>query len=207
MAGRESCKYTKWSETIMQKLILIGGGGHCKAVIDVIEQEAKYTIAGIIDQKELIGQEVLGYKVIGCDNDLKNLFKEYTYAFVAIGQLRSNVLRVKLFNQLKDIGYTLPCIISPLAYVSKHAIVEEGTVIMHHALVNAEAKIGKNCIINSKSLIEHDAIVEDHCHISTATVINGGVVVKSNSFIGSNTTTKEYIEIEGFVRAGGIKDA
>jgi sugar O-acyltransferase (sialic acid O-acetyltransferase NeuD family) len=188
----------------MKKILLVGGGGHCKAVIDVIEQENRFIIAGIIDKKELVGQNILGYKVIGTDDDLEELFKKYNHALVTVGQIKSNTLRVKLFNQLKEMGYTLPTIVSPLAYVSKHASIEEGTVIMHHALVNVDAEIGKNCIINSKSLIEHDAIVENHCHISTATVINGGVHIKSNSFIGSNSTSKESIEINGFIKAGSL---
>jgi len=188
----------------MKKILLVGGGGHCKSVIDVIEQEGKYLIAGIVDKKELIGQEVLGYKFIGCDDDLEELFNEYQYAFVTVGQIKSNIIRVKIFNNLKEIGYTLPTVISPLAYVSKYALIEEGTVIMHHALVNADAKVGKNCIINSKALVEHDVTVEAHCHISTATILNGGVVVKQDSFVGSNTTTKEYIHINGFIKAGGV---
>jgi len=188
----------------MEKILLIGGGGHCKSVIDVIEQEKKYEIAGIIDKKELIGQNVLGYNVIASDDDLEMLHKQYKYAFVTVGQIKSNAVRVKLFNHLKQIGYILPTIISPIAYVSKYAIIEEGTIIMHQAFVNASAKIGKNCIINTKALIEHDATIEDHCHISTGAIINGGVVVKGGSFYGSNATSKEYIEISGFIKAGSL---
>ena len=189
---------------MMDKILLVGGGGHCKSVIDVLEQEGKYKIAGIIDKKELIGQEVLGYKVIGSDDDLEELFLKYKYALVTIGQIKSNTLRVKLFTILKKIGYELPVVVSPLAYVSKYAKVEEGTVVHHHALVNANATVGVNSIVNTKALIEHDATIEEHCHISTATVINGGVVVKTNSFVGSNTTTKEYIVLDGFNRAGEL---
>ena len=186
------------------EIILIGGGGHCRSVIDVIELENKYKIAGIVDKKELIGQDVLGYKVIGCDDDLAELFKRYKLAIVTVGQIQSNTLRVKLFTLLKDIGYNLPTIISPLAYISKHATIKEGSVIMHHALVNANAKVGRNCIINTKALIEHDAVVEDNSHISTGAIINGGVVVKESSFVGSNATSKEYIEIDGFIKAGSV---
>ena len=185
-------------------IILIGGGGHCRSVIDVIEQENVYTIVGIIDTKELVGTEILGYKVIGCDDDLSRLYQIYKYAVVTVGQIRSNTLRVKLFDMLKKIGYDLPVITSPLAYVSKHAFVDEGTVLMHQALINANVKIGKNCIINSKALIEHDAVIEDNCHISTAAIINGGTVIKTNSFIGSNATTKEYVEVTGFTKAGSV---
>ncbi|HHD81990.1 MAG TPA: acetyltransferase [Campylobacterales bacterium] len=186
------------------EILLIGGGGHCKSVIDVIEQEGKFIITGIIDKKELIGTEVLGYKVIACDNDLEDLFEKYDYAVVTVGQIRSATLRVKLFNKLKEIGYKLPVIISPLAYVSRHSSINEGTVIMHNALINAGVKIGRNCIINTKALVEHDSTVEDNCHISTAAVINGGVTVKENTFFGSNATSKEYIEINQFVKAGSL---
>ena len=189
---------------MMDEILLVGGGGHCKSVIDVIEQEDNYTIAGIVDKKELIGQEVLGYKVIGCDDDLEELFLKYKYALVTVGQIKSNSLRVKLFSILKNIGYELPVVVSPLAYVSKHAKVEEGTVVLHNALVNANATVGANCIVNSKALIEHDVTIEEHCHISTATVINGGVTVKANSFVGSNATTREYILLDGFNRAGEL---
>lgn len=187
-----------------EKILLVGGGGHCKSVIDVIEAENKYTIAGIIDKEELLGQKVLGYAVIGCDDDLEKLFEIYKFAVISVGQIRSNALKVKLFNILKNIGYTLPVIVSPFAYVSKHSQIDEGTVIMHQALVNANAKIGKNCIVNTKALIEHDSVVEDNCHISTASVINGGGVVKEGTFFGSNATTRESVEVSGFIKAGSL---
>lgn len=188
-----------------KEILLIGGGGHCKSVIDVIELEDKYQIAGIIDKKNLIGQNVMGYPIIGSDEDLEILSKKYQYALITIGHIQSNLLRVDLFNQLNVLGYQLPIIKSPLAYLSKHATIGKGTIIMHHALVNANASIGENCIINSKSLIEHDAIIEDNCHISTGAIINGGVLVQKNTFVGSNATTKEYIKINTFVKAGALQ--
>ena len=191
----------------MKEIILIGGGGHCKSVIDVIELEGKFKIAGIIEKdKSLIGNKVLDYKVIGCDNELEKLREKYEYAFITIGQIKNPMPRIKIFEKLKKLDFKLPVIISPLAYVSKYAKIEEGTIIMHQALVNANAKIGKNCIINSKALIEHDAIIEDFCHISTGAIVNGGVIVKEKTFLGSNSVTKEYIEIKenSFIKAGGI---
>lgn len=187
-----------------QNIILIGGGGHCHSVIDVIEQEDQYKIIGIVDKKEFIGTKVLGYEIIACDDDLEELFKTCQNAIVTVGQIKTNTISVQLFNKLKNIGFNLPIIISPLAYVSKYATVDEGTVVMHQALINANAKIGKNCIINTKALIEHDVKVKNHCHISTASVLNGGVVVEENTFFGSNATSKQSIEISGFIKAGSV---
>ena len=191
----------------MKEILLVGGGGHCKSVIDVIELESEFKIAGIIEKdRNLIGQKVLDYEVIGCDEDLKNLREKYEYALITVGQIKTPIPRIKIYEKLKELDFKLPVIISPLAYVSKYSKIEEGTIIMHHALVNTNAKIGKNCIINSKALIEHDTVIEDFCHISTAAVINGGVSVKRGSFIGSNAVTKEYIEIKenSFIKAGSL---
>ena len=189
---------------IKKEILLIGGGGHCNSVIDVIELENKYTIAGIIDDdKKLLNKTILGYKVIGCGDDLEKLFSTYKYALITIGQIKSNKPRIKFFNLLKKIGYILPVIISPLAYVSKNSKIDEASIIMHHALVNTNAKIGKNCIINSKALIEHDATIENNCHISTGSIINGGVLVRENTFFGSNAMSKEYIEIKADSIIGG----
>lgn len=187
-----------------EKIILIGGGGHCHSVVDVIEQEDKYEIIGIVDIKENIGKKVLDYEIIACDDDLETIFQSCKNAVITVGQIKSNQIRVRLFEKLKEIGFHLPIIISPLAYVSKYSTIDEGTVVMHHALVNSNAKVGKNCIINTKALIEHDVVVGDNCHISTAAILNGGVVVKENSFIGSNSVSKEYITIDGFIKAGSV---
>lgn len=188
----------------MEEILLIGGGGHCKSVIDVIESQGKFKIAGIIEKYAGESKEVLGYPLIGTDNDLAELRKKYSYAIITVGHIKSNTIRLKLYKKLKELEFTLPTIISPLAYISKHAKVEEGSVVMHYALVNANAKVGVNCIINSKALIEHDATVENHVHISTNATINGGAIVKEHSFVGSGVVTKEYIELEGFIKAGSL---
>ena len=176
-------------------MILIGGGGHCKSCIDVIEQSGAFQIAGIVDVPEKLHQKILGYEIIATDSELPDLVKEYGCFFITIGQIKSPDRRVKLFESLKSLGVKFPVIVSPLAYISKHAEVGEGTIVMHHALINAGAKIGSNCIINTKALIEHDAIIGNHCHIATGAIINGGVKVGGGTFFGSNAVSKEYIEI------------
>lgn len=186
------------------KILLIGGGGHCHSVIDVIEQQGAYEIYGVVDVPEKVGSQVLGYQVVGSDDDLPELLQHCPNAIITLGQLKSNALRVKLFAAAKQIGFALPAIISPLAYVSPHAKIGAGTVVMHQALVNANATIGENCIINTKALIEHDATIGDHCHIATAAVINGGVVVGENTFVGSNSVVVQEAQVTNFVKAGSL---
>jgi sugar O-acyltransferase (sialic acid O-acetyltransferase NeuD family) len=187
-------------------IILLGGGGHCKSCIDVIEQQDLFRIIGILDMAELKGTSILGYEVIGTDDDLPRFIKTIKNYIITVGQIKSPAKRIELYNLLKSYEMQLPVIVSPHAYFAKSAQIGEGSIIMHHALVNADALIGRNCIVNSKALIEHDAIVEDHCHISTAAIINGGVKVGSESFIGSNAVTKQYISIprNSFIKANSL---
>lgn len=183
------------------KIILVGGGGHCVSVIDVIEQEGRFTIAGIVDKKN-VGSKVLGYPIIASDEELDRIAKEYTNFLITIGHVLTNEPRVRLFDRLRQLGGHFPTVISPRAYVSKHASVAEGTVVMHNALVNANAKIGKNTIVNTGAIIEHDASVGDHSHISTAAVVNGGCTIGNDTFIGSNAMIKHYVAIGDRVVVG-----
>lgn len=190
----------------MQEIILIGGGGHCKSCIDVIEAQGKYKIAGVVDVKEKLGTKILGYSIIGTDSDFPALASSYKNFIITIGQISISDKRSNLFEELKEYNVTFPTIVSPFAYVSKHVKIGQGTIIMHHAVVNCDASIGQNCIINTKVLIEHDAIVEDSCHIATGAVINGGVKVGKGSFVGSGAVTKQYAIISPgtFIKALSI---
>ncbi|HBX50603.1 MAG: acetyltransferase [Bacteroidetes bacterium GWF2_33_38] len=188
------------------KIIIFGGGGHCKSCIDVIETENRFIIAGIVDIKEKIGEEILGYKIIGCDFDIPELIKKYKNALITIGQISSPENRIRIFNILENNQANLPTIISPFAYVSKHTKIGKGTIVLHHALIYANAQIGINCIINSKALIEQDVEIGDHCHISTSSVVNGGVKIGDKVFFGSNAVSRQGVEISdySFIKANSI---
>ena len=180
---------------LMDKIILVGAGGHARSCIDVLEEENQFEIAGLIEKGESISNESLGYPVIGTDDDLKILRQEYKNALITVGQIKSPKIRIKLYQLLKELDFILPVIISSQAYVSKHAQIGEGSVIMHGVIINANAKIGNNCIINNSALIEHDAVIGDHCHIATGAIINGEVSVGDKSFVGSGVVTKQAISI------------
>ena len=174
-------------------LILIGAGGHAQACIDVIEQLGQYQIAGLVGLVEELQTQPLGYSVIATDSALPDLAKIYHAALITAGQIRTSGIRSRLYMLASDLGFRLPVIIAPTAYVSRHATIGAGTIVMHGAIVNAGAVVGNNCIINSRALIEHSATVADHGHISTGAILNGKVRVGAGSFIGSGSIIKEGI--------------
>jgi sugar O-acyltransferase (sialic acid O-acetyltransferase NeuD family) len=190
----------------MERIILLGGGGHCKSCIDVIEKAAVFSIAGILDIPSRIGQVILNKSIIGTDDDIDVLRSNAEWFFITLGQINSPFERIRLFDLLNKQQVKIPTIISPLAYVSPYANIGKGTIIMHGAVVNAGAVIGENCIINTKSLIEHDVIIGNHCHISTGAIINGNAVLGNGIFAGSGSVCIQGVEVKefSFIKANSI---
>lgn len=207
MAGRKGGEYCKQLQTLnfmRKQLILIGGGGHCKSCIDVIEQEGKFDIHGILDSPEKVGDQLLGYNYIGTDDDIESFIEKGYYFLVTIGQLKSAEKRRNIFDRLKAGNAGIATIISPLVHVSKHAVIGEGTIVMNGAMVNADARIGHNCILNTGANIEHDTVIGNHCHISTHAVVNGNCKLGDEIFIGSNAVLSNGVEIvSGIILGAG----
>lgn len=187
-----------------KNLILIGGGGHCKSVIDVAES-AGYKILGILDMPEEVGKSVLGYTVIGTDDDIPQ-YADKAEFIINVGFIKNPSIRVRIFEKVKQAVGKLATIVASTAHVSRYATLGEGTVVMHQAVVNAGAKIGENCIINTFCNIEHDAVIGDQCHISTGAMVNGDCIVGERVFIGSQSVLANGIIVgeDIIVGAGSV---
>lgn len=187
-----------------KKLVLIGGGGHCKSVIEVAES-AGYSILGILDRPEEVGKNVLGHEIIGVDDDIP-LYVDKALFVVTVGFIKNPALRIKLYDKVLQAGGKLATLIASTAHVSKYARIGAGTVVMHQAFVNAGAVIGDNVIINTFANIEHDAHIGNQCHISTGTMVNGDCQIGDNCFIGSQSVLANAISIcsDVIVGAGSL---
>jgi sugar O-acyltransferase (sialic acid O-acetyltransferase NeuD family) len=189
-----------------KELILVGGGGHCRSCIDVIEAEGRFHIAGIVDLPAKLDTEILGHVVIANDENIEELIGCYSWYMITLGQIKSVTRRIELYELIKAMGGSFPTIISPRAHVSPHAEIGDGTIVMHDVVVNAGAKVGSNCILNTRCLIEHDATIGDHCHISTGAIVNGECTVGDRCFIGSHSTIAHTLVIgnDAIVGAGSV---
>ena len=187
-----------------KNLLLIGGGGHCKSVIDVAES-AGYNILGILDMPEEVGKPVLDYTVIGTDDDIPQ-YADKAEFIITVGFIKNPSIRLRIYDKVKQAGGKLATIVASTAHVSRYATLGEGTVVMQQAVVNAGAKIGENCIINTFCNIEHDAVIGAQCHISTGTMVNGDCMVGERVFIGSQSVLANGITVgeDIIVGAGSV---
>lgn len=178
------------------KIVLVGAGGHSKSCIDLILQHGVYEIWGMIGLNSEVGKKYMNYEVLGDDSDLEGVVGEVSNALIAYGQVKFPESREQIFVRLKEIGFTLPTIISPRSYISPFAKINEGSTIFHDVLINSQATIGINCVVNTKSIVEHDAFIDDHTQISTGVIINGNTRVGRCSFIGSGSILRNNISLK-----------
>lgn len=179
----------------LQRVVLLGAGGHAKSCIDVIEQTGVFEIVGLLAKTEEIGLTVSGYEVIGSDSDLRLIKKEVNYAINCIGGIRTQKLRQKITENAKLVGFEFPSVVSPHAVVSKNSYIGEGTIVFNGAIINSGAYIAEGCIINTSALLEHDVRIERFSHISTRATVNGNVSIGASTFLGSGSVIKEGVNI------------
>lgn len=152
-------------------------------------------ILGFLDRAERVGELVMGYPILGTDQEIEHFLGSDNGFLVALGHLGSAEARAGLFTKAQAKGAVFPAFVTRDAFVDRTAQVGAGTIVMHRAFLNAGVVVGLNGIINTGAIIEHDAILGDHVHVSTGAVINGGVSLGSSSFVGSGVIIKQNIVV------------
>lgn len=186
-----------------KKILLIGAGGHCLAVLDSLLSSYQYQDIGIIDKKNICTEpdtdskkSIMGVPIVGNDEDLEYLFvKGYKEAFITVGSIGDVSLRKKLYYKVKEIGFKIPNIIDKTSVVSNHTSLGEGIYVGKQAVINTDAKIGNLAIINTSAVIEHECEVQNFSHISSGAVLCGNVLIGEGSHIGAGSVIKQGLRI------------
>ena len=183
----------------------MGGGKHCKVVIDVLEQMGGYRVQGISDLPGKRGDPVVDdYTIDMEDGGLRAALDYARFAFVSHGEKLD--LRRKLYELASNAGYEFPVLVSPFAYVSPYCRVGQGTLVVHGAKVNPSARVGSNAILNTGSVIEHDCVIGDHSHVAPGTVLCGGVQVGQMTMVGAGSVVIPDVRIgnNALIGAGAV---
>lgn len=191
----------------MQKILLIGGGGHAKVLIDLMKLSGKYKIAGILDTQLTVGTVVLGIPVLGNDDLLPELFKQgISNACLSVGNVNNNGKREKIYEIVKEIGFQVPFLIHPTAVISENNKILQGAQIMAGTIIQIGSFIGENAIINTGAIVEHDCSIGRHVHICPGAVISGGCTIGKGSFIGAGATVVQGKNIgeNSIIAAGAV---
>jgi UDP-perosamine 4-acetyltransferase len=190
-----------------RKIVILGGGGHAKVLIDLIHTQGYYEVAGILDSGLENSSKVLGVPVLGGDELLIELFKTgVKMACIGVGSIKDNSIRKRLYEKAKQIGFLIPPLSHPHAWISEEAKLSEGAQIMAGSVIQASTLIGENTIINTAAAVDHDCIIGRDVHICPGAILSGGVSIGDNAFVGAGTTIIQGIKIgEGaLIGAGSV---
>lgn len=183
-------------EVMKNNIVLFGGGGHCKVVIDAIRKSGNFNIYGILDPNIVAGELVLGVKVLGSDNIIPDLLaKGIMYSFISIGSITDCAIRKKIDITLKESGFKLPVIVHPSAILAEEVKLGEGTFVAAGVVINTDVKIGRNVIINTSSSVDHDCVIGDFAHIAPGVTLSGGVNIGNETHIGTGARVTQYLTI------------
>ncbi|MCD8914594.1 acetyltransferase [Staphylococcus simulans] len=167
----------------MNKIFIIGNGGHAKVVKDVINASSKYQIAGHLD--DAIKEK---HMVDGLIYDSLSNIDEYRNDFLFHIGIGNNLVREKIFEELDIKIEKFPVLIHPSAVIGSSAQIGLGSVVMPNAVINAEAEIGNHVIVNTASVIEHDNKISDYTHVSPNATLTGNVTLGKYSQVGAGAT-------------------
>jgi len=188
---------------VNRKLLLLGGGGHCKSIIDTLLQLHTYSAIGIVEKQDVEKASILTVPIVGRDRDVLTLFEQgYTYAFVSLGSIGNIVVRRNLFDLVENIGFMIPNILDPGAQVSPHIQLGRGIFIGKHAVLNIGTAVEDCAIINSSAVIDHDCHVGSFSHIAPGTVLCGDVHVGNNTHVGAHSVIRQQVSIGNDVIIG-----
>jgi sugar O-acyltransferase (sialic acid O-acetyltransferase NeuD family) len=177
-----------------EKLVVFGAGGHAKVVIDIIERQGTYEIAGLLDDDlKHKGELFFGYPVLGTRVELPALFSaQLCHAIVTIGD---NASRAAVAAYLDQHGWRFASAIHPRASIGRGVKIGPGSVVMAGCVVNADAYLGGQVIINTGATVDHDCRIEDAVHIAPGCHLCGGVSVGQGSLLGAGTTVTPGVKI------------
>lgn len=179
----------------MERVIIIGAGGHAKVIAEILRLSGKYEITGLLDSA-LAGKKIGGFPVLGGDELLPRLRADgVTAVFVGVGGTGNNLPRMKIFERVSAMGFTFANAIHPSATLSDSAHLGQGVAVMARAVINPDATIGDNVIINTGAIVEHDCQIGAHAHLSPGAVLCGGVHVGMGAHIGAGATIRQNISI------------
>lgn len=179
-----------------EKIIMFGGGGHARVLIEILRLNEEYEVVGILDPILEAGIDILGIPVLGTDDMIAKLRRKgIQHACIGVGTVRTNTIRRTLYEKAREAGFNLPTVVHPRAIVSESAQLSEGVQVMAGAVIQRGVLIGENTIVNTGAIIDHDCNIGKHVHICPGVIISGGCMIGDDVFIGAGATIIHAITI------------
>ncbi|MBS1710001.1 MAG: acetyltransferase [Armatimonadetes bacterium] len=180
----------------MKQLLVLGGGGHARVVLDAARSSGRI-VAGVFDDRPgRTGQTIDGFAIVGDYAGFLGKLHTGIEAFVAVG---ANDVRLRLASEAPAQWATL---VHASAYVAPSAVLGVGTVVMAGAVVQPGAVVGDHVVVNTCSSVDHDCVVADGVHIAPGARLCGGVHVGDGALVGAGSVVLPNIRVGAWAVVG-----
>ncbi|TLS50576.1 acetyltransferase [Paenibacillus antri] len=190
----------------MKPVVVIGGGGHAKVVIQTLRLTGT-PVVGYTDLEDRHGGSIQGVPYLGTDEAFVLCYTPGDVVLtIGLGSVKSNVPRIRLYTRFKELGYPFHSLIHPSAVIADDVVIGEAVQIMAGAVIQPSVRIGANVIVNTRASVDHDCRLDDHCSIAPGAIITGAVTVATGAFVGAGATIIQNITIgqHACVGAGAV---
>ncbi len=186
-----------------QALIVYGGGGHGKALIDLIRTHGTYAVIGVLDDGLVAGSKVMGVSILGGAEILETLKQRgVENAVNAVGGIGDMQSRVRVFEMLRKAGYTFPTLVHPTAYIEESVELTEGVQVFPHAYIGSDVEVGFGAIVNTAAVVSHDCRIAEYANVAPGALLAGGVEIGAGTLIGMGATINLGVSIGTGARVG-----
>lgn len=184
-------------------ILIYGGGGHGKSLIDLVSLLGVYHIVGVLDDGIPAGESILGISVLGGSEELPRLYDMgVRLAINAVGGIGNLATRVQVFHKLAQAGFTCPAVVHPRAFVEASAVLAAGVQVFAHAYVGSQARLGYGCIVNTGAILSHDCVLGDYANISPGAMLAGEVEIGAGALVGMGATINLRVKVGAGARIG-----
>ena len=176
-------------------VVILGGGGHASVLAEICIEQGRQILAVVAPEQTLSRQIFRGVRHIINDDDVLEFSARDVELVNGVGGLPGSELRKRLATKYVALGYHFATIVSPSAFVSRSAKLEEGVQVLPGATINAGALIRSHSIVNSCSLVEHDCRIDSFVHIAPSATICGGTNIGEGAQIGPGSVVAQGLNI------------
>ena len=159
-----------------KSLLILGAGQYGRVVRETAEAMDCFEKISFLDDNRPLA--------IGKLTDYQGFLQDYDSAFVAMGNPQ---LRMQWLQKLEQVGYELPVLIHPRAYVSPSAVLGKATIAEPMSVVNAGAVIELGGLLCAGCVVNHNAHVMAVCQIDCNAVVASNATVPEGTKVQSGT--------------------
>ena len=184
-------------------ILIFGGGGHGKTLIELLRALHTYRLVGVVDDGMHSGDTVLDVPVLGGAEVLPDVYAQgVRLAVNAVGGIGNVSVRIRVFQKLSQAGFVCPALVHPAAFVEPSAYLSPGVQVFAHAYIGSAARLGFGCIVNTGAIVSHDCILGDYANISPGAMLAGEVQIGSSVLIGMGATVNLRVKVGATARIG-----